>query len=106
MDNKEFFCPLYDGNITQYDCDEITCGLKLGYYINDGLEPLVPLHIAKSKAHLCYSCERNPNSCEKICNEQNTQTEATTHKKMSEDEIRKRLSGRAMEYLMFLDDED
>ena len=23
-ENAEFYCPLYDGNISQYDCDEIS----------------------------------------------------------------------------------
>lgn len=100
MSNKEFFCPLYEGNITQYDCDEITCGLKMGYLINDGLPPLVSMETINSKKHLCYACDRNPNKDRKEL------IKPTSHKTMSEDEIRKRLSGRALEYLMFMDDDD
>lgn len=103
MDNKEFFCPVYEGNITQYDCDEITCGLKMGYFINDGVPPLVPMATIKSKEHLCYACDRNPN---KDSQKSQEPIKSITREKMSEDEIRKRLSGRAMEYLMFLDDDE
>lgn len=103
MNNKEFYCPVYEGNITQYDCDEITCGLKMGYFINDGIPPLLSMATIKSKEHLCYACDRNSNK-----NSQRSQEpiKPISREKMSEDEIRKRLSGRAMEYLMFLDDDE
>ena len=29
---KEFFCVIYGDNITQYDCDEITCAAQLGRF--------------------------------------------------------------------------
>ena len=36
MEKHEFYCPLYDGMIEQYDCDEISYGAKTGRYVNDG----------------------------------------------------------------------
>ena len=48
MNSKTFYCPIYDGNISEYDCAKISCGAKMGYYFNDGLLPLVPLEAAKS----------------------------------------------------------
>lgn len=103
MNNKEFFCPIYERNITQYDCDEITCGLKTGYFINDGLAPLVSIGTIKDKAHLCKACDKNPDKERQNEQEPN---KLQTHKKMSEEEIRRRLAGRAMECLMFLDDDE
>ena len=59
MENNEFYCPVFEGNITRYDCDELTCGLDLGKFINDGLPPLMSIDALKSKADICNSCERN-----------------------------------------------
>jgi hypothetical protein len=100
MDKK--YCPLYEGEITQYDCHEISCGAKTNYIANDGLPPLVSIEKIRTKRQICLDCQGV------TANE----TEIATHndppikkeKKMSEDEIRRRLAGRAAEYLMFLDD--
>lgn len=48
MDEK-IFCPLYKGEIRQYDCDEISFGAKNGYYVNDGLPFLIDIDEVKSK---------------------------------------------------------
>jgi len=39
QDDSHFFCPVYDGLVDQYDCDEISCGVKLGWIPNDGVSP-------------------------------------------------------------------
>ena len=43
MEKKEFYCPVYDGMVEKYDCDEISCGVDLGRFINDGLPFLMPI---------------------------------------------------------------
>jgi len=58
-ENAEFYCPLYDGNISQYDCDEISCGAKHGWIPNDGLPKLMEIATIKEKKELCLTCERN-----------------------------------------------
>lgn len=57
-ENAEFFCPLYNGNISQYDCDEISYGAKHGWMTNDGLPKLMDIETIKKKQELCLKCER------------------------------------------------
>lgn len=46
---KEFFCPVYDGNISQCDCDEISCGAKNGVIPNNELPKLIGIETIKEK---------------------------------------------------------
>lgn len=57
-ENAEFFCPLYDGNISQYDCDKISDCAKHGWMPNDGLPKLIDVETIKEKRELCLVCER------------------------------------------------
>ena len=59
MEKYEFYCPLYDGMLEQYDCDEISYGAKTGRYVNDGLPFLVPIETAYEKRDICLNCEHN-----------------------------------------------
>lgn len=54
--DKALFCPLLNEEISQYDCDEITCVAEYGRYINDGLPPLIDLAEVKEKRELCLRC--------------------------------------------------
>ena len=101
MDKK--YCPLYEGEITQYDCHEISCGAKNNYIANDGLPPLVPIEEIRKKRQICLDCQGIKASETKIASNKN-ESNAKKENKMSEDEIRRRLAGRAAEYLMFLED--
>lgn len=60
-----YFCPLYNGNINRYDCDEISCGAKHGWMPNDGLPKLMDIEIIQKKRELCLACERHKNAPEK-----------------------------------------
>ena len=57
-ENEDLFCPLYNGNISQYDCDEISYGAKHGWIPNDGLPKLIDIETIKKKRELCLVCER------------------------------------------------
>ena len=100
MDKK--YCPLYEGEITQYDCHEISCGTKNNYIANDGLPPLVPIEEIRKKRQICLDCQGIKASEIEIATSNNQSIKKEN--KMSEDEIRRRLAGRAAEYLMFLED--
>lgn len=56
---KSFYCPLYNGKITQYDCDEFCCCVKTGYLPNDGLPYLMELSDINRKRESCINCSRN-----------------------------------------------
>lgn len=61
MQNEvEFYCPVYEGDISQYDCDEISTGIHRGSFVNDGLPFLMELETALSRRHRCHACERCP----------------------------------------------
>lgn len=61
MQNEvEFYCPVYEGDISQYDCDEISSGIHRGSFVNDGLPFLMELETALSRRHRCHACERCP----------------------------------------------
>lgn len=59
MEKGEFFCPIYNGMIEQYDCDEISYSAETGRYINDGLSFLVPIEKVVNQKELCLKCEHN-----------------------------------------------
>ena len=58
QDDNRFFCPVYDGLINQYDCDEISGSVKNGWIPNDGLPPLIEMKVIRKKADLCRMCLR------------------------------------------------
>lgn len=62
MSDKEFYCSLYEGDISQYDCDELQCGANTGYIPNDGLPPLLPIEVIRAKRQICINCKRNSSS--------------------------------------------
>lgn len=114
----DFGIALYNHN----DCDEICCGVNQGWLPNDGLTPLLPLSTIKSKADICCQCQAGAEIVEGLKQETNEsenadknivsqlvdgimgkESEQPTEK---EKELRSRLSGRALEYLMFMDDEE
>ncbi len=55
----EFYCPLYDSNITQYDCDEISAAAQIGRLFNDCLPSLISIYQITEKKEICLQCERN-----------------------------------------------
>ncbi|MGI6361837.1 MAG: hypothetical protein ACOX05_06080 [Bacillota bacterium] len=57
-DKAEIFCPLYEGSISQYDCDEISRGVKHGCMSNDGLSKLMDIELIKKKREVCLACKR------------------------------------------------
>ena len=99
----KFFCPMLGDNISQYDCDEITCAASNNYLFNDGVPPLIELEAIKNNRALCIECEHCAQHIKELVRAQ-IGKESNSFKKMSKDEIRKRLSNRASEFLMFKDD--
>lgn len=60
--NDTFFCPVFEGEISDYDCGEISCGARNGYYLNDGLPYLMPIETVISRKKLCEKCMMNQNN--------------------------------------------
>ncbi len=60
INEVEFYCPVYEGKISQYDCDEISTGIHRGSFINDGIPFLMELDTALSRRRRCIACERCP----------------------------------------------
>lgn len=61
MDQQEnFYCPVYEGDINDYDCDEISTGIHLGYFISDGLPFLMDIKTATRRKLRCHNCPRCP----------------------------------------------
>lgn len=93
---EKFFCPLYNGDVSEYDCDEIVYAAYTGRHLNDGIPFLLDIEVIIEKKDICFSCLKNPTNKRRILEEE----------RMSEDEIRRRLAGRAEEYLMIMDDKE
>lgn len=94
--DKKFYCPIFQGNITEYDCDETVYAANTGHHLNDGIPYLIDINTINQNREICLSCPRNP------CNNHRLSKKG----EMSGYEIKKRLAGRAAEYLMFMDDEE
>ena len=57
MTDKEFYCPLYEGNVSKYDCDEMRYGANNNHLVNDGLPHLMPLKDIQKKRMICIRCQ-------------------------------------------------
>lgn len=57
----EFYCPVYEGKITQYDCDEIAVCVHNGHLIDDGIPPIMTKEIILARKDRCINCNKNSN---------------------------------------------
>jgi hypothetical protein len=92
--DKKYYCPIFQGNITEYDCDEAVYAASTGHHLNDSIHYLLDIETIIANREICLACSNNP------CNKHRL----STQERIPEDEIRRRLAGRAAEYLMFMDD--
>lgn len=60
MSDASFYCPVYEGEISQYDCDEISTGIHRGRFVNDGLPHLMDIRLAIGRKLRCQACARCP----------------------------------------------
>jgi len=60
--DEEYYCPVYDGVISTYDCSEVSFAAKHGWIPNDGLPPLMEVHQIAPKAGICKNCPHNTQS--------------------------------------------
>lgn len=59
---KQFYCPLYNGEISQYDCDELCLGVNFNKFVNDGLPPLMSIEYIREKREICIRCQVRQNT--------------------------------------------
>lgn len=55
-----FYCPVYEGFIQDYDCSEISVGIRYERFFNDGIPNLMEIDVAMSRKDRCFSCVRFP----------------------------------------------
>ena len=56
----EYYCPVYEGKICEFDCDEISAGIFRGSFADDDIPFLMDLDTALSRKHRCLACEHCP----------------------------------------------
>lgn len=93
---ETIYCPILQGEITEYDCDETVYVANTGHHLNDGIPYLLDIETITANREVCLACSNNP------CNNRRL----SEQERMSDEEIKKRLAGRAAEYMMFKDDEE
>ena len=60
-DERElFYCPVYEGYIEDYDCSEISVGIRYERFFNDGIPYLLDIDMAVARKERCFSCVRFP----------------------------------------------
>ena len=60
-DERElFYCPVYEGFIGDYDCSEISVGIRYERFFNDGIPYLLDIDMAVARKERCFSCVRFP----------------------------------------------
>lgn len=57
LEKEDFYCEVYQGMISEYDCSEISNG---GPVLNDGLPPLMEKDEIAKRSYLCKTCIHNP----------------------------------------------
>lgn len=92
---ETIYCPILQGEITEYDCDETVYATNTGHHLNDGIPYLLDIETITANREVCLACSNNP------CNNRRL----SEQERMSDEEIKKRLAGRAAEYMMFKDEE-
>ena len=60
MSKTAFYCPVYEGEVEEYDCSEISTGIHRGRFVNDGIPFLMDIETALSRKVRCQSCARCP----------------------------------------------
>ena len=93
---ETIYCPILQGEITEYDCYETVYATNTGHHLNDGIPYLLDIETITANREVCLACSNNP------CNNRRL----SEQERMSDEEIKKRLAGRAAEYMMFKDDEE
>lgn len=93
---ETIYCPILQGKITEYDCYETVYATNTGHHLNDGIPYLLDIETITANREVCLACSNNP------CNNRRL----SEQERMSDEEIKKRLAGRAAEYMMFKDDEE
>ena len=56
--DDEFWCPLFGGMISNYDCNELSYGAENERFINDGLPFLMDIEKVINGRALCINCEK------------------------------------------------
>lgn len=56
-----FDCPVFEGQVSDYDCSEISTGIHLRRFIDDGIPFLMDIRAALARKHRCHACHRCPN---------------------------------------------
>ena len=57
MNNNEFYCPLYEGNITEHDCNELCMGANFNHFKNEDLTPLMTIEKIGENRMICVHCQ-------------------------------------------------
>ena len=57
---ESFYCPVYEGYIEDYDCSEISVGIRYERFFNDGIPTLLDIDVAIARKERCFRCVRFP----------------------------------------------
>ncbi len=60
MGKNVFYCPVYEGQIEEYDCVEISTAIHIGRFIDDGIPFIMSIETALKRKHRCFACPRCP----------------------------------------------
>ena len=62
MKEKEFYCPLYESNITQFDCDELCMGADFNHFKYEDALHLMTIEEIGKKYMVCVKCQITKNT--------------------------------------------
>lgn len=62
MKEKEFYCPLYESNITQFDCDELCMGADFKHFKYEDALHLMTIEEIGKKYMVCVKCQITKNT--------------------------------------------
>ena len=60
MSEEKFYCPVYEDMLDEYGCSEISVGIHLGRFLDDGIPFLMDIETALERKHRCHACPRCP----------------------------------------------
>lgn len=62
MNDKMFYCPLYEGNINKFDCDELCMGADFNHFKYEDAPHLMTIEEIGKKYMVCVKCQITKNT--------------------------------------------
>ena len=94
---KKFYCPLYEGNISQFDCDDLCMGVDFHHFDCEDKPHLMTIAEIGKKYMVCVKCQITKNTTYSSNPEVKKRIEALEEKYKDDDDALKQIQMRKID---------